>query len=348
MKNYLAEMVDLTGDSYLNPVPAFYDNGLHVRNVANITSISVHHDASIRPHDYVSLARYRQEAREHYNRLGPGLQYHYKIDNTGTIFKIRPHNTWLYAVGAEANVSGIAICLDGYFHSPQDQKPTREQYEALSQLLIDLCEEHPEFPASYEDVWSHSSFSSTACCGDLLRPYVNAIDSKAKAQAIPDDSVYDWPALQPAPPPPPAPPVVVPPVAVFTYEDILPAAYVAQVKTHLDDAITGDRIKDYEPGEGFDMVRRMRRGDRTWLQTAYSVQKTPTRGVPEADLLLKNPGLPAPTPDPSPVTPPVPVTPPTPSPDDQTHDYVKENNGLLKQILALLTELADKIKGIFK
>ena len=32
------------------------------------------------------MARYRSEAAAHYNRLGPGLQYHFKIDNTGEIF----------------------------------------------------------------------------------------------------------------------------------------------------------------------------------------------------------------------------------------------------------------------
>jgi hypothetical protein len=43
----------------------------------------------VRPHDYDSAARYRTEAAAHYLRLGPGLQYHYKIDNVGTIFQTR-------------------------------------------------------------------------------------------------------------------------------------------------------------------------------------------------------------------------------------------------------------------
>jgi len=206
-KNYVAEIVDLRGDGYLNPGWAG-----HTRPNSAITHIAVHHDASIRNHEYDSVARYRSEAREHYNRLGPGLQYHYKIDNTGTIFKIRDHSMWLYAVGSDKNYNTINICLDGYFHAPYNQKPTREQYEALSQLIIELCENHPEFPAGYPDVWGHRSFSSTACPGDLLAGYVLQISDKGTAQNIPADAVYDWPELQPqppvvTPPTPPTPPV---------------------------------------------------------------------------------------------------------------------------------------------
>src|SRR6476620_11254094 len=124
MKQYLSEAIDLTGDSYLNPVPAVYDNGVHNRSVGQITSISIHHDASPRPHDYDSIARYHQEAAEHYARLGPGLQYFAKIDNVGQIFYIRPFTTWLYAVGSAENVTTLPICLDGNFET---QQPTREQ-----------------------------------------------------------------------------------------------------------------------------------------------------------------------------------------------------------------------------
>lgn len=215
MRNYLSETIDLTGDAYLNPVLAIYDNGLHRRNVGQITSISVHHDASPRPHDYDSVARYKQEAAGHYNRLGPGLQYHYKIDNVGQIFKIRPHETWLYVVGSVENVTTLAICLDGYFHPPYNERPTREQYEALGQLLVNLCEQHPEFPATYPDVRPHRDFQATACPGDQFAPWVFAIQNKADALNIPADVVYDWPQYQPGyvpsvPVPPPAPPAPVP------------------------------------------------------------------------------------------------------------------------------------------
>lgn len=197
MKDYMREIVDLTGDAYLNPVPAVYDNGTHIRDVGQIKSISIHHDATPRPHDYDSVARYRQEAAQHYERLGPGLQYHFKIDNTGVIFKTRPLETWLYAVGSDENPTNLAICLDGYFHPPYNEKPTREQYEALGQLLVILCEQHPEFPATYPDVRPHRDFSSTACPGDLLSPWVYAIQSKEDVLNIPADAIYDWPEFQP-------------------------------------------------------------------------------------------------------------------------------------------------------
>lgn len=351
-KDYLKDMVDLTGDAYLNPVPAVYDNGIHNRNTSSISSISIHHDATVRPHDYDSLARYRQEARDHYEKLGPGLQYHYKIDNTGTIFRVRPHETWLYVVGSQENMSTIAICLDGYFHPSADQKPTREQAEALSQLLVVLCEHHPEFPATYPDVRPHRDFSSTACCGDLLAPWIFSIKDNATATTIPSDLVYDWPELQPQPPVPTPPPAPVPdpqPEHIATFEPINPATYVAQVKTHLDQIdnhTTLTVVENYEPGTQFDMVRRMRWGNDTWLQTVYSVEHTPNRGVPEKDLLIRNTGTPTSFPTPSPVTPPVPPVAPIPTPEDQSHDYSRDNNSILHELREKIQEILEQISHV--
>lgn len=195
MKTY--PTVSLLEDGYINPTPAVYDNGTHPRKLNQITSISVHHDAQFRSHDYDSVARYKAEAATHYQRLGPGLQYHFKIDNIGTIYQTRPLDEWLYVVGSAENVSCIAICLDGYFHPPYNQIPTREQYEALAQLLEDLCEHHPEFPATWPNVRPHRDYSATACCGDTLAPFITAINSKADAYNIPADAVYDWPGEQP-------------------------------------------------------------------------------------------------------------------------------------------------------
>lgn len=203
MKNYMEGLVDLTGDAYLNPSwPG------HGRNESIIKTIAVHHDAAPRAHDYDSIARYRSEAAAHYQRLGPGLQYHYKIDNTGVIFKIRPHNVFLWHAGDDfGNVNGIAICLDGYFHPPQNQQPTREQYEALQQLLDWLCTQNPQFPAVQGDVFPHRHYSSTACCGDTLVPFVDAYRSNGGSVAIPNVP-YDWPEFQPQINPTPTPPPV--------------------------------------------------------------------------------------------------------------------------------------------
>lgn len=203
MKDYLKDIIDLTGDAFLNPVPAIYDNGTHPRNVGGIKSISVHHEAQFREHDYDSVARYKAEADLHYRKLGPGLQYHYKIDNTGQIFLIRPLTTWLYAVGSSENVSCLVICVDGNFET---QQPTREQLEALYQLLENLCEHHSEFPATWPDVRPHADYSSTACCGLNLRNRIYPINSKATAaDHLLNQGVYDWPELQPGAAPTPAP-----------------------------------------------------------------------------------------------------------------------------------------------
>lgn len=208
MEDYLADIIDLTGDGQLAPAwPG------HARSVGSITSISIHHEAQNRPHDYDSIARYRQEATYQNTVSVPGskgLQYHYKIDNVGQIFKVRPHETWLWTVGSDENVTTLAICLDGNFET---QQPTREQFEALYQLLKNLCTEHPEFPATWKDVRPHCDFSATACPGGNLRNRIFAIvdEASAKAQLL-NVGEYDWPeyqpGYQPTPPLPPVPPIV--------------------------------------------------------------------------------------------------------------------------------------------
>lgn len=272
MKDYISEIIDLTSDGYLNPVGVSYGDGTgtHQRGVSSITSISIHHDATVRPHDYDSVARYKQEAAEHYKRLGPGLQYSYKIDNVGQIFYIRPLTTWLYSVGSSENVSTLPICLDGYFHPPYNQKPTREQYEALGQLLVNLCEQHPEFPATYPDVRPHRDFSSTACPGDTFAPWVYNVQDKSDVLYIPSDAEYDWPEYQPG------------------YEPVT----AAPIPTPLP------------------------------------------------------PSPPDPVAVPPVVLPPSPL--PTPSLPEQAHDYDKENNDLLHQLLDLLKGLINKIKDVFR
>lgn len=304
MKNYIGELINLTGDSYLNPSWAG-----HTRNVGQITSISIHHDASIRPHDYDSVARYRSEAAYHYNNLGPGLQYHYKIDNVGQIFLIRPHTTWLHVVGSAENVTCLAICLDGNFET---QQPTREQFEALYQLLENLCEQHPEFPATWPDVRPHADYSSTACCGANLRGRILAIQDKASAQAqLLNVGEYDWAQYQNVPTlPPPAPviPTPTPPSVVISYRVFKDGkqigAYALEKNAYNKYKAEGGKIVDQN---GNDVT---------------------------AQLVAKY----------DPPTPPPVVVPPA----EQDHDYGQENNGILKQILAIVTEILNKIKGVFK
>ncbi len=336
MKTY--PIVNLTGDSYLNPSWAS-----HQRNASSITKIAVHHDAVVRAHSYDSVARYRDEASEHYTRLGPGLQYHYKIDNVGTIYQIRPHTTWLYAIGTNENTSTIHICVDGYFHSPHNQQLTREQYEALSQLIIKLCEGTPSIPAGYPDVWAHRSFKATACCGDTLVPYVFNISNKATAQAIPNVP-YDWPALQPAQPAPtptptptPTPPVDSRPEYVKNFKAISKDMWTEGTATVMDLADNKKVITTVEDNKKIEIRGETNVGSAQYYISKFWVDKGVYNNViPKAQLK-----------DTADV-----IVPPTPPialpPEEQSDDWGQQNNTLLKTILALLQGLVDKIGGIFK
>jgi hypothetical protein len=302
VKNYIGEVISLQGDSYLNPAwPG------HSRNVNQITSISVHHNAIQRAKDYDSVAMYRNEAASHYQNLGPGLQYHYTIDNVGQIFSVRPHTTWLHVVGSAENVTCLAICLDGNF---ENQQPTREQFEALYQLLENLCEQHPEFPATWPDVRPHADYSSTACCGANLRGRIFAIQDKASAQAqLLNVGEYDWPEYQNVPTlPPPAPviPTPAPPSVQISYRVFKDGkqigAYALEKNAWNKYKAEGGRIMDQNNNDVTDQ-----------LIAKYE-----------------------------------PAAPPVVPPPEQDHDYGEENNGILKQILAIVTEILNKIKGIFK
>ena len=205
-------VTDLRGDKYINPA------GPESRPVGNITRIIVHHDAVVRPHDYDTVARIRSEAAGHYNALGPGIQYHHSIDNVGEIFWLRDHDKTLWHCGNLAwNRTSIAVKLDGYFHQPHNQVPTKEQFEALKQLLDNLCTQHPEFPADQNDVYGHREASPTACPGDNLFPFVVEYRTKNGNVTIPNVP-YDWPEFQPSAPPTPVPPVQpTPPTVTISY-----------------------------------------------------------------------------------------------------------------------------------
>lgn len=328
MKNYIAELVDLTGDSYLNPGWAG-----HNRPNSAITHIAVHHDAMVRPHEYDSVARYRGEAREHYNRLGPGLQYHYKIDNAGGIFKIRPHNMFLYAVGSDMNYNTINICLDGYFHPPHNQKPTREQYEALIQLLNRLTNETPEIPANGSTVRPHSFFSSTACCGDTLRPFVNQWQASAGAnETIPSDAVYDWPEYQPAPPAPtpPTPPADTRPEWERNFEPYEVFKWSEGVATVIDVADNNKVLTTVEDNKQLEIGGKTKLGGTEFFITKYwTSRKVYNKVIPAAQ--LKDSADPIPVPEP-----PVVVPPPA-------QDHMEARLSALEKLVKLIADFLDKI-----
>lgn len=312
MKTY--PIRDVTGDKYLNPAPPA------VRPVGNIQKIIIHHDAVKRPHDYDTMARLRNEAAVHYKNLGPGLQYHYSIDNTGEIFYVRPHTATLWHAGNLAvNRTSIAIKLDGYFHPPQNQKPTREQLEALQQLLVKLCTQHPEFPADQNDVFGHREISATACPGNELFPYVVQFRNTGKItpQA---DIVYDWPNLQPNSPTPPSTtpqPIPTPPSVEVAYRVFKGGKQIGAYKL---DTNAWNKYK------------------------AESADNIMTSFGQDVTAQLKNKF--------EPVAPP-PEIPTPPAQDENTNqkeiaEMLGENNTLLKQILEIVTAIWQKIAGVFK
>ena len=98
MKQY--PIVDLTGNSILNQGPN--PNDVYPRPIGWIERIAVHHEAQFRPHDYDSVARYESEANYQNNSSlqgSRGIQYHYHIDNQGTIFYMRPLDVMLWHCG---------------------------------------------------------------------------------------------------------------------------------------------------------------------------------------------------------------------------------------------------------
>lgn len=323
--------VDLRGDSYINPRGRAYGDGsgTHQRPLSSIKSISIHHDASQRPHSYDSVARYRNEAAAHYTRLGPGLQYHVKIDNQGTIFYTRDFTTWLYAVGSAENVSMLAICLDGYFHPPYNEKPTREQYEALGQLLVKLCEQSPEFPATYPNVRPHRDYSATACPGETFAGWVYAINSKADVLNVPADAVYDWPSEQPSVPQPPVPPTDTRPEweRNFSVEEknlwSEGTATVIDLSNNQTITTVADNVK-------LDIGGKTRVGGTDFYITKYwTARKVYNKAIPAAQ--LKDTADVVPVPEP-------PVTPPTNG--DQDHEArLTALELIVKQIVAFLDKI---------
>ncbi len=322
MKNYIAAIRDVRGDGYLNPAPP------ETRPVGNIRKIVVHHDAVVRPHDYDSMARYRSEAAGHYNSLGPGLQYHFKIDNTGEIFWLRPFTATLWhASNLDINRTSVAICVDGYFHPPHNQQPTREQLEALKQLLDWLCTQHPEFPASQPDVFAHWEIAlpayPTACPGNILLPHVQQYRLRSKID-IPDGIGYDWPSLQPnvVVPPNMAPPAVppTPPTVTINYRVIKAdkqiGAYTVDTNAwNKYQAEAADKIID-QNGNDVTLVLKAK------FEPAKPVEVTPPAGDAEK---------------------------PKPIPADPTmQDAIVETNTIVKQIRDMVTAILAFLARVFK
>lgn len=146
----------------------------YTRETATIKKITVHHSASTfnGTDDEILMHHYKGHVANDW----PGLSYHFVISPKGVIYQINELTsvTW----HDTQNWDSIGICVDGYFHPTQNQKPNDAQLKALKSLLDDLCTNHPEFPADFDDVVGHRERSATACPGDLLFPYVTEYRTK--------------------------------------------------------------------------------------------------------------------------------------------------------------------------
>ena len=189
------------------------------RPLSAITKFAIHWDAMYRPHDYDSITRYVGEANMHINKdwgggaRGDGLMYHIKIDNVGEVFQCRDYEDVLWNVGGAANYNTLAVCFD----CGADQAPTREQVESFKTLMDDLCNQHPEFPASQGDVYGHRDFNATQCPGDRFEQMVNEYRNSGNVTV--SDLSYDWPPTVNVAPPAPVP---TPPIAETPAPIVLP------------------------------------------------------------------------------------------------------------------------------
>jgi hypothetical protein len=93
------------------------------------------------------------------------------IAQNGEVAKCNEHEDNSFTTGNSRHQT-LCICLDGDFET-YDQ-PTLEQMKSLEELLIDLSYNHPEFPATFTDVYGDNELSKivpspyTLCPGKNL------------------------------------------------------------------------------------------------------------------------------------------------------------------------------------
>src|SRR3972149_10290131 len=303
--------------------------------VGNIRKIIVHHDAQFRPVGYDNLARWNAQARLHISESQGrgGIQYHFKIDNAGEAYLLNPLGERLWhAANLDVNNSSIAICLDGYFHAPKNQKPTYEQYVGLKTLL-DTLSQDPRFPADQDDVFGHREVAQTptACCGDtfigFVRDYRNAKGNVAIPRVPKNDG--SMPPEAPAPVPTPVP---VPPTTTRIGRRYVRFPGVKHLVVNKDTNLWQfDRpgwdfpsAKVLKNGEDFDAVGQAEHSNGgVYYMTDFSFGNADQTGSPAhptgvniVDLSAKPTPAPVPpTPTPEPPAPvPVPIPEPTPEP----------------------------------
>lgn len=133
----------------------------------------------------------QKEANAHIANGWVGLSYHFFILKNGNIYQINKFTdvTWHDTV----NWDSLGIALQGYFHTPSNEKPTDKQLQSLRWLLDQLCTQYPNFPAEQKNVLGHRERTATACPGDNLIGFVQ--DYRNKLGKV------DWGIVPTTPPP---------------------------------------------------------------------------------------------------------------------------------------------------
>jgi hypothetical protein len=99
-----------------------------------------------------------------------GLSYHYAIMRDGSIYKLNNHNDITWHDGRNNDTLGILV--DGYFHPPHNEKPSKEQLESLDWLTTKLLN---DLNLPRDRIKGHRDFGQTACPGDLFYPTVQKL-----------------------------------------------------------------------------------------------------------------------------------------------------------------------------
>lgn len=213
-----------------------------------------------------------------------------------------------------------------------DPRCRDEDYDVIGELIADIRSDYGDLP-----LVPHRQYVATACPGNYDLGRLDAI-ARTKISGNGYGKVTNK--------------VVTPPTPVDTRPEWEKnfVQYAAVKIMYAIDNITplvgfnalADVITNYRTGQSFEILGHTVVNGTTYFMTKWSIEHTKWNGFASHELQDTNPGT---TPPPVVPDPTDPTTVPPTSPID---GVVKENNTLLKTILALLQSLVAKITGIFK
>lgn len=117
------------------------------------------------------------------------ISYHYLIATNGAVLQTQDVKYVRYHAGDNArgrmshNLHGIAICFDGYFHTPHNQQPTEAQLQSAAHIIRTFEKTHNQVLT----VKGHrdTSLTGTSCAGDNLQAKIPVIIKYANSPPAP-------------------------------------------------------------------------------------------------------------------------------------------------------------------